>query len=82
MVAKLVDIENMRNETIGLGSMEVKSLFNNNYSIMPKINKFVDYLLLKSNRRCEFTAGSSKPVPLTANPVLTDLNNSDSFESR
>ncbi|KAL8226040.1 hypothetical protein R6Q57_018597, partial [Mikania cordata] len=65
---------------IGLGYTEVKLLFNHNYSIMPKINKSVDELLLKSDRRFEFTNGSSKLASLTADHVLTDLNSSDNPE--
>ncbi|KAL8226607.1 hypothetical protein R6Q57_016439 [Mikania cordata] len=34
----------------------------------------------KANRRFEFTTGSSKLVPLSADPVMTDLNNSDDSE--
>ncbi|KAL8217988.1 hypothetical protein R6Q57_021361, partial [Mikania cordata] len=38
-------------------------------------------VLLKSDRRYDFATGSSKPVPLTANPVETDLNISDDSEA-
>ncbi|KAL8209574.1 hypothetical protein R6Q57_006306 [Mikania cordata] len=49
VVAKLVDVEKMGNETIRLGFIELKPPFYHNYSIMPKINKSVDDLLLKSD---------------------------------
>ncbi|KAL8249381.1 hypothetical protein R6Q59_006249 [Mikania micrantha] len=37
-------------------------------------------MLLKLDRMFEFTTGSNKPVPLRADPVMTDLNDSDSYE--
>ncbi|KAL8229308.1 hypothetical protein R6Q57_014208 [Mikania cordata] len=47
---------------------------------MPNINTSVDDLLLKSDRRCDFTNGSSKQVPLTADPIETGPNISDDSE--
>ncbi|KAL8202160.1 hypothetical protein R6Q57_011307 [Mikania cordata] len=44
---------------------------------MPNINTSVDDLLLKSDRRFDFTTGSNKPVPLTTDPVVADLNDSN-----
>ncbi|KAL8209431.1 hypothetical protein R6Q57_006163 [Mikania cordata] len=69
-----------RKEKIGLGFTEVKPPFNHNYSIMPNINTSVDDLLLKSDRRCDFTTGSNKPVPFTTDHVATDRNVSDDSE--
>ncbi|KAL8209149.1 hypothetical protein R6Q57_008561 [Mikania cordata] len=80
VVARLVDFENRGRETIGLGYTKVKPPFNHNYSIMPKINKSVDDLLLKSDRKFELTTGSNKPVSLTTDPVLTNLDGSDNPE--
>ncbi|KAL8205677.1 hypothetical protein R6Q57_009228 [Mikania cordata] len=42
--------------------------------------KCVDDLLLKLDRWFEFTSGSSKQVPLIADPVLTDSNSSENSE--
>ncbi|KAL8225885.1 hypothetical protein R6Q57_018442 [Mikania cordata] len=47
---------------------------------MPNVNTSVDDLLLKSDRRFEFTIGSNKPVQLAADPVLTELNDSDNSD--
>ncbi|KAL8244166.1 hypothetical protein R6Q59_010424 [Mikania micrantha] len=47
---------------------------------MPNINTSLDDLLLKSDRRFDFTTGSSKSVPLTADPVETGPNISDDSE--
>ncbi|KAL8228445.1 hypothetical protein R6Q57_016029, partial [Mikania cordata] len=47
---------------------------------MPKVNMFVDDLLLKSDRRYEFTTDSDKPISLTVDPILSDLNRSDDSE--
>ncbi|KAL8218004.1 hypothetical protein R6Q57_021377 [Mikania cordata] len=41
---------------------------------MPNINTSVDDLFLKSDRRFDFTNGSSKPVPLTTDPIETSPN--------
>ncbi|KAL8205624.1 hypothetical protein R6Q57_009175, partial [Mikania cordata] len=41
---------------------------------MPNINTSVDDMLLKYDRRFDFATGSSKPFPLTTDPVETDLN--------
>ncbi|KAL8204570.1 hypothetical protein R6Q57_010193 [Mikania cordata] len=62
---------------IGLAFTTLKPPFNHNYSIMPNINTSVDDLLMKSDQRFDFTTGSNKPVPLTADPVETDPNISD-----
>ncbi|KAL8224108.1 hypothetical protein R6Q57_019583 [Mikania cordata] len=70
-----------RKEKIVLGFTEVKLPFNHNYSIMPNIITCVDDLLLKSDRRCDFATGSNKPVPLTADPIVIDLNDSNSSEA-
>ncbi|KAD3640176.1 hypothetical protein E3N88_29399 [Mikania micrantha] len=80
LVAKMIDVEIRGREPMGLGYSEVKPPFNHNYSIMPKINKSVDDLLLKSDRMCEFTIGSDKPVSLTVDPILSDLNRSNDSE--
>ncbi|KAL8202123.1 hypothetical protein R6Q57_011270 [Mikania cordata] len=74
----MIDVECRRKEKIGLGFTEVKPPFNHNYSIMPNINTSADDLLLKSDRRFDFTTGSNKPVPITADLVVTDLNVSNS----
>ncbi|KAL8228481.1 hypothetical protein R6Q57_016065 [Mikania cordata] len=48
--------------------------------MMPNINTSVDILLMKTDRRFDFTTGSNKPIPLTADPVVTDPNISDDSE--
>ncbi|KAL8224053.1 hypothetical protein R6Q57_019528 [Mikania cordata] len=78
--AKMINVEIRGREATRLGYSEVKPPFNHNYSIMPKINTSVDDLLLKSDRRHEFTTGSNKPVSLTVDPILSDLNHSDDSE--
>ncbi|KAL8200002.1 hypothetical protein R6Q57_011341 [Mikania cordata] len=80
LVAKMIDVEIRGREPMGLGYSEVKPPFNHNYSILPKINKSVDDLLLKSDRMYEFTIGSEKTVSLTIDPILSDLNRSDDSE--
>ncbi|KAL8223299.1 hypothetical protein R6Q57_020698 [Mikania cordata] len=77
----MIDVQCRRKDKIGLGFTEVKLLFNHNFSIMPNINTSVDDLLLKSDRRFDFTTGSNKQVPLTADLVATDLNDSNSSKS-
>ncbi|KAL8215963.1 hypothetical protein R6Q57_022800 [Mikania cordata] len=76
----MIDVQCRRKVKIGIGFTEVKPPFNHNYSIMPNINTYFDDLLLKSDRRCDFTTGSRKPVPLTVDPVETSLNISDDSE--
>ncbi|KAL8225877.1 hypothetical protein R6Q57_018434 [Mikania cordata] len=76
----MIDVQRRIKEKIGIGFTEVKPPFNHNYSIMPNINTSVDDLLMKSDRRCDFATGSSKPVPLTAGPVETDPNISNDYE--
>ncbi|KAL8213960.1 hypothetical protein R6Q57_003409 [Mikania cordata] len=44
---------------------------------MPKINTSVDDLLLKFDRRFDFSTGFDKPVSLTADPIETSPNISD-----
>ncbi|KAL8204448.1 hypothetical protein R6Q57_010071 [Mikania cordata] len=55
LVAKMIDVEIKGREPTRLGYSEVKPPFNHNYSIMPKINKSIDDLLLKSDRRSYFS---------------------------
>ncbi|KAL8228375.1 hypothetical protein R6Q57_015959 [Mikania cordata] len=74
----MIDVPCMGNEKIGLGLTKVKPPFNHNYSIMPNINTSVHDLLLKSDRRFDFTVGSNKPMHLTADPVVTYLDDSNS----
>ncbi|KAL8229696.1 hypothetical protein R6Q57_014596 [Mikania cordata] len=62
VVANMIDVQSRRKEKIGFGFTEVKPPFNHNYSIMSNINTSVDELLLKLDRRFEFTTGSNKPV--------------------
>ncbi|KAL8214195.1 hypothetical protein R6Q57_003644 [Mikania cordata] len=76
----MIDVHCRRKKKIGLGFTEVKPAFNPNYSMMPNTNTSVDNLLMKSDRRCDFTTGSNKPIPLTADPVVTDPNISDDSE--
>ncbi|KAL8224194.1 hypothetical protein R6Q57_019669 [Mikania cordata] len=76
----MIDVQCRRKSKIGIGFTEVKPPFNHNYSIMPNINTFVDHLLLKSNRRCDFNTGSDKPVSLTIDPIETGPNISDDSE--
>ncbi|KAL8218055.1 hypothetical protein R6Q57_021428 [Mikania cordata] len=80
LMAKVADMHNEGREPTRLDYSEVKPPFNHTYSIMPKINKSVDDLLLKSDRSYEFTTSSNKPVSLTLDPILSDLNHSDDFE--
>ncbi|KAL8226753.1 hypothetical protein R6Q57_016585 [Mikania cordata] len=70
----MIGVQCRRKVKIGIGFTEVKPPFNHNYSIMPNINTSVDDLLLKSYRRRDCITGSSKPVPLTADPVETSPN--------
>ncbi|KAL8214152.1 hypothetical protein R6Q57_003601 [Mikania cordata] len=76
----MIDIQWRKKSKIGIGFTEVKPPFNHNYSIMPNINTSVDDMLLKSNRRFDFTTGSSKPIPLTTDPIETSPNISDVSE--
>ncbi|KAL8226053.1 hypothetical protein R6Q57_018610 [Mikania cordata] len=79
-VPSMVDFQCRKKEKIGLDFTAVTPPFNHNYSIMPNINTFVDDLLIKSDRRCDFTTGSNIPIPLTTDPVETDPNISDDSE--
>ncbi|KAL8228422.1 hypothetical protein R6Q57_016006, partial [Mikania cordata] len=63
--AFMTEVDDKRNEvrgrkSTGLGYSEVEPPFNNNYSSMPKINTYVDDLLLKSHRGHEFTTEQTK----------------------
>ncbi|KAL8214138.1 hypothetical protein R6Q57_003587 [Mikania cordata] len=64
----------------GIGYKECEPPFNHNYSIMPNINTSVDDLLLKSDRRCDFSTGTNKLVSLTADAIETSPNISDDSE--
>ncbi|KAL8231997.1 hypothetical protein R6Q57_001775 [Mikania cordata] len=53
-----IDELSAKKEKIGLGFTAVTPPFNHNYSIMPNINISVDDMLMKSDRRCDFTTDS------------------------
>ncbi|KAL8214193.1 hypothetical protein R6Q57_003642 [Mikania cordata] len=81
-LSNLSNLLNLDNE-IGTGAKppsDVEPPFNHNHSSMPRINKSVDDLLSKLDLGHEFSTGSSKPVSLTIDHELKDMNCSDDSE--